>query len=178
MMMDYAPSRRKKKETPLLPKLIFIFAGILFGFIVGRFFFIPFHMGNNAMIPNIKQNDKLLFSRFSSLKRGDIILLEDPIDRDKYIVKRLLALPGDKIEIRNKNFYINGKIFRFSWKKQSVDSRNFPMNFSGRDNLATIKLSKENYFFINDNLDLGFDSRFFGVVKEDYIKGKLFYNFK
>ena len=105
---------------------------------------------------------------------GDIVLIKSPIEPEKVLLKRIIAKEGDTIEIRNKIFYRNDKKIKFTWKTTSTDKRIFPMKFTGRDNSASFRMKRKQYFLVGDNLDYSFDSRNFGPIDEEDIIGRFF----
>jgi signal peptidase I len=106
---------------------------------------------------------------------GDIVLMDSPVEPDRVLVKRVISGEGDTVEVRNKVLYINNKKFDMPWKNRSIDKRIFPMNFTYRDNMPVIKLSRNQYFVLSDNLDHGYDSRNLGPISADSIIGKMIY---
>ena len=88
-------------------------------------------------------------------------------------LKRVVALPGDEIEIINKVVYLNGRPLKESYIV-SADQAILPRSFH-RDNYGPIKLPQGKYFLLGDNRDQSFDSRFFGFVDRSRILAKALY---
>ena len=124
-------------------------------------------------------------------KRGEIIIFTYPIDKNKDFVKRVIALPGDTIEIRDKVVYINNKplfepyvVYKDSYyyKSINIDKESFENLWlngafaSGqkfiRDNFGPVVVPKNAVFVMGDNRDYSFDSRFWGPLDIKYLKGK------
>jgi len=109
-------------------------------------------------------------------EQGDIIVFEFPEDRGKSyfkrrdFIKRIIGLPGDKVEIRNKNVYING--VRVITPEAVFKDGN--LTAGPRDNMREIEVPQDSYFVMGDNRDRSYDSRFWGFVKRSEIKGLAF----
>ncbi len=124
-------------------------------------------------------------------KRGDIVVFTYPLEKNKDFVKRVIGLPGDTIEIRDKIVYINHKplkepyaVFKDThyYSSLEVDGNDFQKLWVGgafasgqklvRDNFGPIVVPENSVFVMGDNRDFSFDSRFWGAVNIKYLKGK------
>lgn len=109
-------------------------------------------------------------------KRGDIIVFEFPEDKDKSyfsrrdFIKRVIGVPGDTIEIRNKNVYINGE--RYLTPEAVYKDGN--MTAGPRDNMPPVTIPPDKFFVMGDNRDRSYDSRFWRFVDRPLIKGLAF----
>ena len=135
---------------------------------------------------------------FSRPKRGDIIFMTDPrspsenfinrffsyavyfatfgnvnISKKRYLIKRVVGLPNETIEIREKKVYINGSLLEESWANINNDLRILDSEVSGRDNFGPYIVGYNEYFVLSDNRDYGYDSRDFGSVNFSFINGKV-----
>lgn len=135
---------------------------------------------------------------FSRPKRGDIIFMTDPrssrenfikrffsyviyfatfgnvnISKKRYLIKRVIGLPNETIEIREKKVYINGSLLKESWANINNDLRFLNSEVSGRDNFGPYIVGYNEYFVLSDNRDYGYDSRDFGSVNFSFINGKV-----
>jgi len=109
----------------------------------------------------------------ANIERGDIIVFMFPEDETKDFIKRVIGLPGDTVEIRRKTVYIHGQPLNERYT-QHVDPMVFPHQVQPRDNLGPITVPADSYFVMGDNRDQSLDSRFWGFVKREKIKGKAF----
>lgn len=160
---------------PKLIKTVIVFAGLILGFLTARIFFLPFVISDDTMLPNFKKGERVYILKHISPKSGDVVLLQNPVQPDMVMLKRIIGVEGNFIEIRNKIVYQNNDKMKFTWKTNSIDNRIFPMNFSSRDNLPAVKIERKMFFVMGDNLDYSFDSRSFGPVSKKLIIGKVIY---
>lgn len=105
------------------------------------------------------------------VQRGDILIFEYPKDRRNIYIKRVIGLPGDSIEIKDKKLYINKELLKESYVIHT-DKRVFTADQNHRDNLGPIKVPDNSYFMMGDNRDQSNDSRFWGFLHSNNIKGK------
>jgi signal peptidase I len=113
----------------------------------------------------------LRWPHFSDPARGDVIVFVYPEDRAKDFIKRVIAVGGDTIEIRNKKVYINGEPAD-NPQARFIDSAVQPG--SRRDSMPPTKVPEGHLFVMGDNRDASHDSRFWGFVPVEDIKGKAF----
>jgi signal peptidase I len=132
-----------------------------------------------AMQPTLLVGDNIIadqnYYHNTRPQRGEVLIFIYPKDPSIDYLKRVIGLPGDKVEIKDKKVYINGQEYRTA---EAVF--NDPKIYRGpgdprRDNFGPVTLPPDNYFVMGDNRDLSFDSRFWGFVPLDRIKGKVLY---
>lgn len=171
----------KEEKSPIAKsvfiKITFVLTGIITGFFISRIFFQTYAVKGDSMLPNLKNGDSVIIFKGLSPETGDIVLFTSPLEKDRVMLKRLIAKDGDVIEIRDKNIYINSRIASLPWDTRSIDKRILPEDFSGRDNLPALRIKKGEYFFMGDNLDYSFDSRNFGPVSDENIIGKVIFKY-
>ncbi len=102
--------------------------------------------------------------------RGDIVVFKYPVDPSKDFIKRVIGIAGDKIEIKNKQVYVNDKPVVQDFAIYT-DSR---IESGQRDNMAAITVPENSIFMMGDNRDNSADSRFWGYVDLKAVKGKAF----
>ena len=95
------------------------------------------------------------------------------ISKKRYLIKRVVGLPNETIEIRKKKVYINGSLLEESWANINNDFRILDSDISGRDNFGPYIVGYNEYFVLSDNRDYGYDSRDFGSVNFSLINGKV-----
>lgn len=106
-------------------------------------------------------------------ERGDVVIFTFPLDHDKDFVKRVIGLPGEVVSIKNKIVYINGEAFKSGYEKYTDPYIITEGTGRIRDNLGPIKVKQRHVFVMGDNRDQSYDSRFWGQVPIEYIKGKV-----
>jgi signal peptidase I len=123
-----------------------------------------------SMLPTIKNAQKLYVEKLSTdsqmkLARGDILVFKYPKDPSKSYIKRLIGLPGDKVEIQAGEVWVNGS----KLSEPYIDSK---MNLSQRSQPA-VDVPARSYYVLGDNRDNSSDSRIWGVVPEELLIAKV-----
>jgi signal peptidase I len=119
---------------------------------------------------------KLLPAR--GVRRGDIVIFRSPENPTIDVVKRCIGLPGDVIEVANKQLSINGKAVQdgsFAVHKDPNVYPNrayLPENYRYRDNFGPYTVPQGHYFCMGDNRDNSWDSRFWGSLPAEMLKGR------
>lgn len=111
---------------------------------------------------------------FGSIQRGDIIVFRFPEDEDKDFIKRVIGLPGDTIQIRNKIVHVNGTPLEDKSFTQRIDPGVIDGHINPRDNFGPVTVPDDAYFVMGDNRDQSLDSRFWGYVRTEKVRGKAF----
>ena len=154
----------------------------------------PMTVPTPSMVPTILVGDRLIIDKFTvrnalhpllpltparQIRRGDIIVFKFPQNPEVLYVKRVIGLPGDRFEIREKKVYINGEPLEENYKYHSDPSTYSPATgfhfFAGdfrRDAMAPFVVPPHQYFMMGDNRDDSADSRYWGTLKEELIVGR------
>ncbi len=167
--------------------ILIAFAVALF---VRTFVVQAFKIPSGSMLPTLQVGDYLLVNKFiygikipfkhttliplSSPKRGDVIVFRYPENEKLDYIKRVVATPGDKLEVRAKQLYINGQEAEDNRSWLEKPNEILPKTESSRDNFGPIIVPEGKFFVMGDNRDNSYDSRFWGYVKEDQLVGKAF----
>lgn len=123
----------------------------------------------NSMLTTLKDQDRIIISKLgvrSNLKRFDIVVLYRPDNPEKSIIKRIIGLPEEIIEIRKGDVYINNQVLNepFLDKNKNIMYRSVEMR--------PLLIQKDHYFVMGDNRPFSQDSRFFGQIPVKLIFGK------
>jgi signal peptidase I len=135
-----------------------------------------YKIASGAMMPTLLAGDRVFVNKKSyknsTPQKGDIVVFVPPHEPSKVYVKRLIGVEGDVIEIKDKHLFINNIEQDENYIINS-DARNFPSDISPRDNFGPITVPEKHLFFLGDNRDNSLDSRFWGFVSVDKVKGKV-----
>ena len=112
--------------------------------------------------------------KFGKPQRGDIIVFRFPKDEEKDFIKRIVGIPGDTVQIKHKVVLVNGSPLDDKAYTQRIDSGVIDGTINPRDNFGPVTVPSESYFVMGDNRDQSLDSRFWGFVREEKIRGKAF----
>jgi signal peptidase I len=176
-----------KPKSKLREYIEAILLAIVIAFFIRTFVIQAYKIPSGSMKPTLLIGDHILVSKFNygirlplvrstlipigTPKRGDIVVFIYPEDRSKDFIKRLIGLPGDKIEIRNKNILLNG----LPWSDTRgvyVDTLIIPGSVQPRDNFGPVTVPEGSLFVMGDNRDESYDSRFWGFVPMKDVLGK------
>ena len=106
-------------------------------------------------------------------QRADIVVFKFPEDPAKDFIKRVVGVAGDVVEIKDKQVFINGKKENHPYGLHT-DPYTIPVGIQPRDNFGPITVPPNSLFVMGDNRDHSYDSRFWGFVDLEAVKGKAF----
>ena len=132
----------------------------------------PFFVNGQSMEPNFHDGDYLIVNeinyRFDDPKRGDVIIFHYPRNPKEFFIKRVIGLPGEKIEIRNNEITI--------YNKENPDGLMLDEIYIPKDIITSKSYSQElkndEYYVLGDNRIASADSRVWGVLEKHFIVGK------
>ncbi len=169
-------NRKRKWVFIIVIPLVVACVVTLIPFAVRSYVVQAYKIPSGAMRPTLLVGDHILVDKnvrnIDALTRKDIIVFEFPVDPSKDFVKRLMGLPGDTIEIIDKELFVNGILFKEIYIIHA-DEHIYPSDAQSRDNLGPIKVPDDHLFVMGDNRDQSFDSRFWGFVEVSKVKGKV-----
>jgi signal peptidase I len=141
------------------------------------FLFQPFYVKGASMEPNFYDHEYLIIDeityRFREPRRGEVIVFRSPENPKQYYIKRLIALPGERIRIAEKKIIIYNKIYP---QGIELDESSYLPLIEIQGTLGEVdRILKENeYFVLGDNRNSSLDSRSFGPVLRENIIGRAF----
>ena len=162
---------------------------LLLALFIRTFIVQAFKIPSGSMIPTLQIGDHILVNKlaygirvplyghylmdFGKVQRGDVIVFIFPEDRSKDFIKRVVAVAGDTVEIRGKKISINGKQVDDPHAHFEGDD---PQNVlpASRDDFGPTRVPENQLFVMGDNRDRSYDSRFWGFVNLDDVRGKAF----
>ncbi|MDH6373365.1 signal peptidase I [Paenibacillus sp. PastF-3] len=127
-----------------------------------------------SMQPTLVEGERLFINKLSLMfvnpKHGDVVILHDPStgpSRKDFLVKRVIGIPGDIIEVKDHQLYVNGKIVNEPYIDTEIEDPDF----------AALTVESGNYFVMGDNrhASASKDSRYFGSIPQDMIVGRADY---
>jgi signal peptidase I len=131
------------------------------------FLYQPVRVEGTSMLPRLEDHDRLFINKFvyriSSIHRGDVVVFHYPRDPEKSYIKRVIALPGDRILIDHGRVFLNGKLL---WENY------VPEQYRDMRSMAEMIVPEDSYFMMGDHRSISSDSREFGPVDRDLIYGK------
>lgn len=153
--------------------LLLVFAVFL---VIWQFLFRPFQVNGNSMYPTFFDKQYILTNiiilKFNKPKIGDVIVFKAPLDQEKDYIKRVIGSPGDVLEIKNGNVYVNGKILDESkYLKSSV--KTYGGSFLRENEQVTVPANS--YFVMGDNRSGSSDSREWRFVPDKLVIGESFF---
>lgn len=174
-----SPKSRWRQNVESL--LVAVVVALLVRSSVVEAFWVP----SGSMLPTIQIGDHLFVNKLAygmhlpfvdkeitqwrPLQRRDIIVFTSPVDHKTDLIKRVIAVEGDTVEIRNKKLYINGA-------EVPDEHANFTdphvRDVAPRDNFGPVTVPPGKFFVMGDNRDQSYDSRYWGFADATDVKGK------
>lgn len=188
---DESDKVKKKGRSFWLELPILVLVALVVAIVIKTFFFQAFYIPSGSMQPTLEINDRVLVNKlsyqFGDIQRGDILVFDSPesveVDRsfvetifravgestgllspDTVLIKRVIGLPGDEVEIRENQVYVNGEPTAETYLANGV---NMP-------DMQPLDVPIDHVFLMGDNRNQSRDSRFFGPVHRDDVVGRAF----
>jgi len=131
------------------------------------FLYQPVRVEGTSMLPRLEDRDRLFINKFvyhfEGIHRGDVVVFHYPRDPEKSYIKRVIALPGDRLRIDQGQVYLNGKRLREAY---------VPEEYRDTKSMPETVIPDDEYFMMGDHRSISSDSREFGPVDRDLIYGK------
>ncbi|MCL2459611.1 MAG: signal peptidase I [Desulfobulbus sp.] len=178
---------KQSKKSVIRENIEAIIIAILLALFIRTFIIQAFKIPSGSMLPTLQIGDHLLVNKFiygikvpftgatlipvENPKPNDIVVFEFPQNPDLDYIKRVIAVAGDIVEIRDKQIFINGKPFA-DLHGVFKDPTIHPATLDPRDNFGPVTVPANKIFAMGDNRDNSFDGRFWGFVDLKAIRGK------
>ena len=166
-----------------------IVVAVILALFVRTFVVQAFKIPTGSMEPNLLVGDHLLVNKFvfapamsgiermilpmREIRRGDVVVFKFPEEPERDFLKRVIGLPGDTLEVRNRQVIINGSPIEESYAHYL-----FPVGddeaggFDVRARYGPVTVPADHYFMMGDNRDNSQDSRYWGFLPAHYVKGR------
>jgi signal peptidase I len=180
----------EKKKSSLRENVEAILLAVLLALFIRTFVVQAFKIPSGSMKDTLLIGDHILVNKFiygvrmpftgktlvpvREPRRGDIVVFRYPEEPDKDFIKRVVGVPGDVVEGRNKQVFVNGQPEDVPYAYHK-DPRVLPPYIpQPRDNFGPVTVPPDSLFVMGDNRDESYDSRFWGFVRYQALKGKAF----
>ena len=154
-----------------------IVIAVILALIIRKFVIQAYKIPSGSMLETLQIGDHILVNKFiyyfKEPERGDIIVFKYPKDQKRDFIKRLIGLPGETLEIKDKKVFINGELLDEPYAVFK-DTETFYFNpyARTRDNYGPRIIPENCYFMMGDNRDYSQDSRYWGLLDRELIEGK------
>ena len=168
---------KRKKPKPIWREYIEVVLISLVAALLLRFFVVSaYRVDSASMEDSLFEGDYIFVNKlaynFGEPQINDIIIFKYPLNPSKDYIKRIAALPGQTIEIIDKVVYIDNQLADILPNVKYTDPKIMAAQLSARDNFGPTIVPEDQYFVLGDNRDESQDSRFWGLVPQENIKGK------
>lgn len=156
-----------KKKNKIFKEIMSYILIILVVLLIKKYIFTPIRVNGDSMNPTLLHNDIMILNEIgyytNGLKRFDIVVVNTNGEK---IIKRVIGLPGDKIEYKDNKLYVNDKLIEENFEHAET------MDFSVFIDLGFETIPDDHYFVVGDNRNNSVDSRMIGLVNKNQIMGK------
>jgi signal peptidase I len=160
-----APLHSLRGEIRIWTRDLLIAIGLALVIIV--FLYQPVKVEGTSMAPLLSDQERIFINkfvyRFEPIQRGDVVVFWYPVDHSKSFIKRVIGLPGEKVEIRQGTVYVDGKILPEPY---------VPPQYEDLSDFGPVTVKNDSYFVMGDHRISSNDSRVFGSVSSQFIYGR------
>lgn len=163
---DSSESFFKGKSKALISLVVCIALGLVVGLIISKCVVSAAYVHGNSMYPTYEDGQMLFINRLAEPTRGSVVVVKDSNEgeEDHLLIKRVIGLPGEMLEITDGSVYINGQKLVEGYLQEGVETH--PADYGTYENLGA-----DSYFVMGDNRDESKDSRYIGPVNKEDIVG-------
>jgi len=187
------PTPRTFRKSTVREYFESIVIAVILALFIRTFVVQAFKIPTGSMENNLLIGDHLLVNKFvfgpsatglerailpmGTIKRGDVIVFKYPEEPDRDYIKRVIGLPGETVEMRAKKIYINGTpldepYVHFLEPPSAETNVHEVTSIDVRERYGPVTVPPNQYFVMGDNRDNSQDSRYWGFLRRDYVKGK------
>ena len=163
--LDMGIRRSRRRAVAVWARDILVSLAV--AFFVITFLYQPVRVEGTSMLPRLQDQDRIFINKFvyhfEDISRGDVVVFYYPRDPSKSYIKRVIALPGDRMEVDEGRVYVNGV---------QVAEPYVPQRFRDVRSISAIVLPPHCYYVMGDHRSISSDSRDFGPVDRSFIYGK------
>lgn len=179
---DVLIEAKTKRKSVLREYAEAIAIAVVLALFIRTFVVQAFKIPSGSMKPTLLVGDHILVNKFiygikipftdntiinlGKPNRGDVVVFKYPLDTKKDYIKRVVGLPGDKVELVNKQLFINDRVTDDPHASYSI--------YGNLRNFGPVSVPAHHLFVMGDNRDESSDSRVWGFVPDAYLKGKAF----
>jgi signal peptidase I len=169
-----------------------ILIAVILALFIRTFVVQAFKIPTGSMEQNLLIGDHLLVNKFvyapaasaaeravlpmGTIGRGDVVVFKYPEEPERDFIKRVIGLPGETLEVRDKKVYVNGEMLNepyvFYLQPPSSSSFHEVTSFDVRERYGPVTVPANQFFVMGDNRDNSQDSRYWGFLPRELIKGK------
>jgi signal peptidase I len=170
-----------------------IVIAVILALFVRTFVLQAFKIPTGSMENNLLIGDHLLVNKFvdaptataiertllpiRDIRRGDVLVFKYPVEPDRDYIKRVIGLPGETLELKEKKIYIDGRpldepYVHFLEEPHHNADLSEVTSSDVRENYGPVMVPPNQYFMMGDNRDNSADSRYWGFMPRDYVKGR------
>jgi signal peptidase I len=181
------------KKSTLREYFESIVIAVILALFIRTFVVQAFKIPTGSMEENLLIGDHLLVNKFvfgptetgaertllpvGTIKRREIIVFKYPEEPERDFIKRVIGLPGETVEVREKKVYINGTALdepyvHFLAPPSAPSELHEVTSRDVRERFGPVTVPADQYFMMGDNRDNSADSRYWGFLRRDYIKGR------
>ena len=173
---ESAPLEEKSKRKKIGDIVFFSTMSVVIAFLITyillfSFVFMRVEVTGRSMMPTLNSGDVLVAHKNFTVEHGDVVILKDVKNNGDWLIKRVIGLEGDVVEIQNGKVYLNGDLL----EEPYVLNKNSTFAPSCSDDTDTMlqiyTLGENEIFYLGDNREDSLDARYYGVCTEENVVG-------
>lgn len=167
---------RRKNKSKFKQYALTVIIALAVGILLRTYVVQGYRIPSRSMEDTLQEGDFLLVNKltyhFHEPKIGDVIVFEYPFNPSKNLIKRIIAGEGQVVAVINKKLYVDGVNAEARFPSKHIDYQIYPAEYSNRDNFGPFEVPPGQYFVLGDNRDNSQDSRVWGFLDRNQVRGK------